>query len=140
MNRDARKVITPRFDIGELATAEPWVPAFAWECQALVSAIRFDASALPVDDIVFAASVPGVTLIIDFLAPDRDTRGTTLDWIHIWRTLLCPWEPLKSNGPEYLIRWMRETIANTMAHEVDESISIAGQRVFDPHRKLLVTA
>ena len=40
------------------------------------------------------------------------------------------------NGPDYLIRAMRDLMASILAHEVDESISDGGERVFNPHRPL----
>ena len=132
---DARKIVTPEFRATNVLAAD-WVLELTARCRALVAEIRFDATALPVHDLVFEAAPAGVTLIVDMLVPDRD-KPESAERIHIWRTLICPWDPIKSNGPEYLVRWMRETIANTLAHEVDESICLRGTRVFDPHRSLL---
>jgi hypothetical protein len=103
-------------------------------CSCAVAVLRFDATALPVDDLSFTARPDGVVLVVDIRVPDRDKED--VEWINVWRTLICPWGALENNGPDYLVRWMRETIANTLAHEVDESVTLDGRRVFDPHRPL----
>jgi hypothetical protein len=129
-----RKIIAPEFR-WTVAGAPDWVLEAAGRCRTLIDDIRVDATALPIHDLVFEASASGVQLIVDMLVPDRDQPEAVV-WIHIWRTLICPWDPIKMNGPEYLVRWMRETIANTLSHEVDESIRLRGDRVFDPHGRL----
>lgn len=131
----ARRVITPSFSVatGDSAPEGPNV-YLAEGCKQLAAGLRFDATALPIDDLSFVAKSYGVTLIVDIRVPDRDKPG--VEWIHVWRTLTCPWGPISSNGPDYIVRWMRETIANTLAHEVDESVTLDGERVFNPHRPL----
>jgi hypothetical protein len=133
---DARKVLAPRFevDLSDL-DAPRWVPYLAEGCRALIARVRFDATTLPVDDLFFVARPYGVKLVVDLHVPDREQESPL--FIHIWRTLICPWDPIKSNGPEYLVRWMNETVANVLAHETAESITIDGVRVFDPHKALV---
>ena len=129
----ARCMIVPTFKVDEVVGEADLHMVDA--CRATMATLRFDATALPVDDLTFTARPDGVVLVVDILVPNRD-EPSKLEWIHIWRTLLCPWGVLRSNGPEYLVRWMRETVVNTLAHEVDESITLEGERVFDPHRPL----
>lgn len=104
-------------------------------CRGTIEAIRFDATALPVDALSFEAREDGIGLVVDVRVPDRDEPEQVV-WIHVWRTLLCPWAVLRLNGPDYLVRWLRETVSSTLAHEVDESIALHGVRVFDPHKPL----
>lgn len=128
---ETRKVLAPGWRNDSVCRDE-----LVLACEATVAALRFDATSLPVDELRFEAREDGVALVVDIRVPDRDVVDR-LVWIHVWRTLLCPWGVLHSNGPEYLVRWMRETIANTLAHEVDESVTLQGVRVFDPHRRLI---
>lgn len=44
----------------------------------------------------------------------------------------CPYE-LHTN-PEYFCMFLRGMLHRVMEHEVDESILVNGQRIFDPHR------
>lgn len=130
----ARRVFQPSFvtttmppDMGDLAAA----------CEARIEQVQIDATALPIDDVVFEAQYPGVLLSVRMLVSDREAPPDDLKWIQVWRNLSVPWEVLAMNGPDFLVRWLRETIANVMAHEVDESITVSGVRVFDPHQPLL---
>lgn len=132
-----RKILLPHFDVDMAkATAPRWVHEGQYidDSRRTVEGIRFDATALPIDGLGFTANAVGVQLVVDLRAPDRNRAE--VEWIHIWRTLICPWVVLQANGCEYLVRWMRETIANILAHEVEESITYEGVRVFDPHRPL----
>lgn len=104
-------------------------------CEATVRRIRFDATALPVADLTFASGDTGICLVVELRVPDRN-QPDVLEWATVYRTLVCPWAPLDANGPEYLVGWLRETIANTLAHEVDEALTYGGRRVYDPHRSL----
>jgi hypothetical protein len=100
-----------------------------------VAELRIDATALPFDDLVFEECSDGVAISARMLVPDRDVLDH-LEWSQIWRTVVIVWPALKMNGPDYLIRAMRELMASILAHEVDESIADGGERVFDPHRPL----
>lgn len=127
---NARRIITPTFTVSDDCTNHLDI---LLACQLTIRAVRFDATALPIDELTFDASYAGVKLVVDMFVPDRDKPGS-VEKIHIWRTAMIPWDPIISNGADYLVRWMRETIASTLAHEVDESITLDGARVFDPHR------
>jgi hypothetical protein len=136
--RTERYTIAPSFDVSISAAAatERQHPQLLARCREVVSNIRFDATTLPICALTFEARASGVMLVVDMLVPDRDVLST-VEYIHIWRSVICPWAPIEGNGPEYLVRWMRETIANTLAHEVDECIALNGRRVFDPHQPLI---
>jgi len=99
---------------------------------AAVAAIKFDATALPVESIRFVSLVDGLLLDVVMNVPDRDVRDR-VEWITVARSLICPWIVLERNGAEYVVGWLRETIANLMAHEVAESLLYRSKRVFDPH-------
>jgi hypothetical protein len=128
-----RRVIRPRCVLVDYVPPE-YRPEHVM-LEARIAMVAFDATALPIDDIVFEARIEGICLSIRMLVPNREAED--LSWIQIWRNLLCPWQVLRIGGPDQLVRWMRETIANVVAHEVDESITLRGERVFDPHRPLL---
>lgn len=125
-----RRTLVPSFT----GNHDPGLADLVERCRDTIFDVRLDVTALPIESLSFVARPDGIGLVVDMVVPDRDRRA--VEWIHIWRSLLCPWEVLHANGPEYLVRWMRETIANTLAHEVDESITLRGERVFDPHRPL----
>jgi hypothetical protein len=131
-----RHIIEPSFRVTDCESENR---ALLRQCREMAADTRFDATALPVVALDFEARLDGIGLVVDLLVPNRD-KPDEVEWIHIWRSLLCPWGVLRSNGPEYLVRWMRETIANTLCHEVDESIQVRHVRVFDPHRPLLETS
>lgn len=109
-------------------------PKLVGDCAAVVALLTFDATALPVQDLRFAAEESGLRLDIDILVPDRDKDEAVV----ITRAVMMPWEPLEGNGADYIVGWVRETLANFMAHEVSEGLLYNGERVFDPHRRFTI--
>jgi len=107
--------------------------ALSAACAAVAEGLAFDATALPVTSIRFVAMADGVLLEVVIEVPDRNAVDR-IEPLTVGRALICPWCVLETNGPEYLVGWLRETITNLLAHEVAESLAYRGHRVFDPHR------
>jgi len=131
-----RNLIKPVFRAGVVQDESPSLLPLFVECTTLFEGVRFDATSLPISAIDLKATVHGVELIVEMRVPDR-SQPLEVVWTTIWRNVTCPWGPIRANGPEHLLHFLRETIASTMAHEVAESLLVFGVRVFDPHRPLL---
>jgi hypothetical protein len=128
----ARRIVAPTFSTVE-EPAEQF-RALRDACEVSLRRIRFDATTLPVIALTFTAHAHGIQLSARIDVPARDSEP--MQWWEIWRTLLVPWVVLKTNGPDYIVGWTRETIANLLAHEVAENMTVDGHRVFDPHRSI----
>jgi len=127
-------MVVPTFVVDEGHAASEYLDLLD-PCAAKVARVTFDATVFPIFALSFTARRDGIALEVDMNVPDRDVPGQ-VEPLNVTRTLLMPWVVLRANGPDYLVRWMRETIANILAHEVDESIALDGIRIFDPHRPL----
>jgi hypothetical protein len=131
-----RRVIAPRWaplsDVAEKDFDER-LDLIA-ECARVVRLLRFDATSLPLDDVMFEVLRDGIMMSVRMLVPNRDSRE--LSWIQVWRNLVVPWAPLAMNGPDMLVRALRDVVAGAVLHEIDESLTYDDQRVFDPHRPL----
>ncbi len=135
----ARKLITPIWSSGLpvpdrlTVDAQRATLALADLCATTVAAVRFDASSLPVTEIRFTADVWGVLLEVDIEVPNREAEGP----IVVTRSRACLWASV--GDPDYLVRFLRETITNILAHEADECLTLYGRRVFDLHASLVPT-
>jgi hypothetical protein len=132
-----RRVVTPRWAPSSMYVADDADERIGLirDCAALVEKLRFDATSLPLDALEFEVLQDGINISARMLVPDRARPG--LNWIQVWRNVVCPWGPLATNGPDHLVRMARDVIAGAILHEVDEALSLDCVRVFDPHRALL---
>lgn len=100
--------------------------------EAVARRLRFDRRTLPIEGIHLVARLQCLELTVQLAALERNEGFP----IGVMRRVALPWEPIRANGADQVVRWIRETIANLLSHEVDEAISLDGERVFDPHRAL----
>lgn len=65
-------------------------------------------------------------IVVEFQVPQRDN-------IAKWSYLKQAFYPVYCNSADELIENVRMHLKNLLAHELDESLLINGNRVFDPH-------
>lgn len=130
----ARKPVVATWDPDKtiVLTNEDGAPIPLEPIERAVRSLAFDATSFPIVGLSFWPNAYGIQLTVRMLVPDRDDGKLG----EVWRRVSLPWAPLDANGPDHLVRWVRETIANIMSHEVDEALTFHGVRVFDPHRPL----